>query len=99
MKFSTLAVLALAVVSTQAIKLNEVPLGEAAGEAKRQADNQKEFAEGLAKAKAKMNAAIANANAAEEDYQRRALPDGHVHTMDGLDIDPVHGTDANPIKN
>ena len=100
MKFTTLAVLALVAVSTQAIKLNETPqTGADLGEAKRKADNEKEFAAGLANAKAKHDAAIAAANAAEEDYQRRALPDGHVHTMDGLDIDPVHGTDANPIKN
>ena len=98
MKFSTLAVLALAFVSTEAVQLND-PLGEAASEAKRKADLDAEFNAGIAKAAAKHEASRKAAKAAEEDYERRSLPDGHVHTMDGLDLDPVHGTDANPLAN
>ena len=79
--------------------MNWQKVGERLDEAiaQRKADLDAAFNEGRAAAEKKWEAARKAAEANENERTKRELPDGHVHTADGLDIDPVHGTDANPL--
>merc|ERR1712070_158038 len=89
-----IALLGMIMASTEAVVLKSAdsdPEAVVKAEKKKAAEEKAFYEEMHAKAMIEHEKQRIAAKAAEEDYQRRSLPDGHVHTMGGEDIDPITG--------